>query len=124
MCSGVGSLVLRSSIHLAFMKPRMSILNFWDSVRVIDYFIATICGMAVRCVPIGARACSRIFCNHRPISRRHCDVVRARGLLRVARVLIEEFDESLICILVQVMNLVSSSQEIGNSLGRRLVDNR
>lgn len=43
-------------------------------------------------------------------------------LARFARVLVEELHQSLIRIMVQVMQLISSSKQVGDSLWRGLVD--
>jgi hypothetical protein len=50
-------------------------------------------------------------------------MIEVGGLIRMPRVFVEEIHQSLICILIQVMNLVSSGKEVGHSLRRRLVDN-
>lgn len=60
------------------------------------------------------------------VSARHCCVVVGSSLwldafLTLARVLVEQLQERLICLMVEVMDLVSSCEQVRHSLRRRLV---
>jgi hypothetical protein len=49
-------------------------------------------------------------------------MIEAGRLVRITWVLVEHVQQSLICLRVEVMDLIASSQQVRDSLGRWLVD--
>lgn len=126
------SCVLSTSVLLALVERLTRILGC-DEIAVVG----STCGGLTVCCTVNAVCCNAIgvctivvmrLSDDRIVATRHRCVVGGCSLwlhigLAFARVLVKQLQKCLVGLVIKVVNLVSSSKEVGNGLWRRLVSN-